>query len=371
MALALTLSRYVGRAYTVAALGMIVALTALVSLFDFIELLRRAAIRPEATFARCAEIAGLRLPWIMLEVLPFAMLLGGLLAFWRLTRSSELVVARGAGLSAWQFLAAPVVCAVGIGALAVAGGTPLSAVMRARAEALENALLRSGGGPAALTGGQLWLRQADRELTPDGVAIVQARGVRPGNDGSLTANEASVFRLDASDRLLSRIEAGPSRLEAGRWALTQARVVAPGRTPDPPRLLTLATDVTLDEVQDGFAAPDTLSVWALPGVIATLERSGFSALRQRLHFQSLLALPLLAGTMALIAAGFSMRPARRGGVAQMIGFGVAAGFALFVISRVAEQFGQSGTVPVPLAAWAPVASGFLLSVALLLHLEDG
>ena len=109
----------------------------------------------------------------------------------------------------------------------------------------------------------------------------------------------------------------------------------------------------------------------MPGFIALLERSGFSAIRHRLHFQSLLALPLLCATMALVGAGFSMRPARRGGVARMIGGGVAAGFALFMISKIAEEFGQSGALPVELAAWAPAASGLMLAVALLLHMEDG
>jgi lipopolysaccharide export system permease protein len=55
----------------------------------------------------------------------------------------------------------------------------------------------------------------------------------------------------------------------------------------------------------------------------------------------------------------------------MIGIGVASGFALFVVSKVAEEFGQSGALPPVLAAWAPAAAGLLLSVALLLHLEDG
>ena len=75
--------------------------------------------------------------------------------------------------------------------------------------------------------------------------------------------------------------------------------------------------------------------------------------------------------MCLLAAGFSMRSTRRGGVAQMIGSGVAAGFSLFVVSKVAAEFGQSGAIPPLLAAWAPAAAGMLLAMALLLHLEDG
>ena len=77
------------------------------SLFDFIELLRRAATKPDVGFGLVLEIAALRLPYVAMEILPFAVLLGGILAFWRLTRSSELIVARAAGVSAWQFLAAP------------------------------------------------------------------------------------------------------------------------------------------------------------------------------------------------------------------------------------------------------------------------
>ena len=87
---------------------MLAALTALVSLFDFLELLRESATAPHAGFGIVVEIEFLRVPWMMLQIMPFAVLLGGIFAFWRLSRSSELVVARAAGISAWQFLAMPV-----------------------------------------------------------------------------------------------------------------------------------------------------------------------------------------------------------------------------------------------------------------------
>ena len=48
-----------------------------------------------------------------------------------------------------------------------------------------------------------------------------------------------------------------------------------------------------------------------------------------------------------------------------------AGFALFVIDKVTSEFGEAGTLPVMLAAWAPASAGLMLSLALLLHLEDG
>jgi len=350
--------------------AMLLALSAVISLFDFIELLRRSSTKPDATFGLCVGIAALRLPYVGMQIVPFAVLLGGMLCFWRLTRSSELIVARAAGISAWEFLTAPCICAVLFGALTTAAISPLSAVMLTRAEALEDAYLRTGGGPLALDGGQLWLRQSDHTLTSKGVAIIHALGVQL-HGKTLIAHDVSIFHLDDKDRLLARVEANQATLGHDAWTLTGATLMRPDHAPEPPSTLTLPTDLTVARVQESFASPDTLSVWALPGFIALLDRSGFSSIRHRLHFQSLLALPLLCGTMCLVSAGFSMRPARRGGVARMIGGGVAAGFALFVISKMAEEFGQSGALPAVLAAWAPTASGLLLAVALLLHMEDG
>ena len=84
-----------------------------------------------------------------MQILPFAVLLGGILAFWRLTRSSELVVARAAGVSAWRFLAAPVLVRDRCSAcFATAAVSPVSAVMRARAETLDNTYLQDRRRPA-------------------------------------------------------------------------------------------------------------------------------------------------------------------------------------------------------------------------------
>ena len=370
MLVAATLSIYIARVFSLAVAGMLLALTGLVSLFDFIELLRRAATRPDVSFALCTEISALRVPFYAIEILPFAVLLGGILAFWRLTRSSELIVARAAGISAWQFLAAPLGCALVFGALATGGLSPLSSIMFARAEALEDTAINAVPSAVALNGGQLWLRQADHGLTADGVAILHARAVRLRGK-ALRADGVSIFRLDDHDRLLSRIEAADAVLSGGRWRLTRASSLTPDHLPVAVGDMRLATDLTVRRVQEGFASPDTLSVWQLPGFIALLRRSGFSAVRHELYFQTLLALPLLAGTMSLVAAGFSMRPARRGGTARMIGSGVGAGFALFTVSKVAAEFGQSGALPTVLAAWAPAGAGLLFALALLIHLEDG
>jgi lipopolysaccharide export system permease protein len=364
------LAVYISRLFMISVVAVLTALTGLVSLFDFLELLRRSATRPDATFGLVVEMALLRMPWAILEILPFAVLLGGLWAFWRLARSSELVVARAAGLSAWQFLLGPILCAFAIGIFGIAAISPISASLFARADTLEQNFLDAGGGPLALNGGQLWLRQGDNTGLHGGIAIIHATGVMM-RDQVLTTGPMTVFRIGPSDKMIDRIEAANAKLLPGDWLLADARLLVPGQMPTAPRAMSLPTDLNVSRIQQSFAAPDALSFWQLPGFIQVLARAGFSTVAHRLRFQALLALPLLCATMALVAAGFSMQTSRRGGIARMIGGGVASGFALFMLSQVAQQFGQSGALPVVLAAWAPAAAGLMLALSLLLHLEDG
>jgi lipopolysaccharide export system permease protein len=377
MTLTPTLSIYVARGFLGATLATLAGLTGLVALFDFIELLRRAATRPDVGFDVPATVAALRLPFVALQILPFAILLGGIIAFWRLTRSSELIVARAAGVSAWGFLAGPLLVALALGAGATAGLSPVSSMMLARAERMEFTLLRSGGGMTTLAGGRLWLRQADREIEAQGVAIISGRPVasRAADPRRATSRfelqSVTVWRLSGEDRPLARIEAPRAVLEPGQWVLHDAVAFGADRLASPQARIVLPTELTPGRIEDSFASPETLDVWSLPGFIAVLEEAGFSAVRHRIQFHSLLALPLLSVAMALLSAGFSMRHNRRGGVAQTIAAGVAAGFALFVIDRIAGEFGEAGSLPVILAAWAPALAGLLLALALLLHLEDG
>ncbi|CEF55517.1 LPS export ABC transporter permease LptG [Acetobacter ghanensis] len=370
MIVAVTLSRYIARQFMLSIMATIASLTGIVCLFDFIDLLRRVATRPDVSTNIVTEIAGLHIPYFMIEILPFGILLGGIICFWRLTRSSELIVARASGISAWQFLAAPLACAILIGTVATSMVSPLSSAMYRRAEELDQQYLRSGGGPLSLSSGSLWLRQADTQYDPHGEAILHAGGVQV-KEGELHIRNVSIFRLDHDDKLMMRIEAPDGYLKNAGWELRYASEVRPNSVLHPVGTVTLPTTLTLERVQESFASPDALSVWTLPGFITQLEHSGFSSIRHRIHFQSLLALPMLAGTMALVSAGFSMRPSRRGGVAKMVGSGVLAGFLLFTISKVAEQLGKSGALPPVLAAWAPTLAGLCLAIALLLHLEDG
>src|SRR5438105_4480791 len=104
MRLSKTLSSYIGRQFFYSFGAVFATLLALIFVFDLIELLRRTAAREHVSFALNLEMALLKLPNTAQTMLPFAVLFGTMLTYWRLTRSQELVIARAAGVSVWQFL---------------------------------------------------------------------------------------------------------------------------------------------------------------------------------------------------------------------------------------------------------------------------
>lgn len=364
MRISSTLSTYIGRQFLLCFLGVLFTLVLIVFLFDVIELLRRSAGRTGATVELVIQLSLLKLPKLAQEMVPFVVLFAAMIAFWRLTRSHELTVVRAAGVSVWQFLFPVVGTAVLIGALVLAIFNPVSAVFYAKHEQLEAQLFRGRSNLLAVSPTGVWLRQAEGSTN----SVVHALRV---SSQEFELYDVIIFTFEGQDKFVGRIDAASARLEPGYWVLRDAWVTSPDRPGRHEIEYRLPTEMTRERIQDGFAAPETISFWDLPAFIRTLEAAGFSALRHRLYWHRSIAGPLLLFAMVLIAATFSLRPPRRGGAMRMVVGGVGAGFLLFFLSNLVAALGQSASVPVLLAAWAPAAVSTLLGVSMLLHLEDG
>ena len=140
-------------------------------------------------------MAALKLPHTAQDVMPFAILFGTMLAFWRLTRSNELVVARAAGVSVWGFLTPAILVAMLVGVVAVTLFNPIASAMEASYEKLENRILRQSGDPLSLSNAGLWLRQSD---AADGQIIIHGEKVASPD---LLLRDVSVFFLEPALRI--------------------------------------------------------------------------------------------------------------------------------------------------------------------------
>jgi len=355
-----TLGRYFGWRFFKTIAAVFGGVFALIYVVDVVETLRRSGDTPAAGAAVVAWLSLLHTPIVAEQALPFAVLFGAMIAFLNLSRKLELVVARAAGVSVWQFLAPPLFVAAMIGVAMTVAYNPLSTSMKRQADRLEARLF----GAAAAPGGNVWLRQK----SVDGESVIHADG---RDDTAATLIHVQVFGFDRNGAFAERIDADEAILEDGYWRLTNAQVVSPGFDTLSTSVYLLATTLTRGDIAQAFVPPETVSFWGLSQLAEQTQRAGLNAAGYLLRYQELLAQPAMLAAMVLVAACFSLRFFRMGGVQKMVSGGVAAGFVLYVATKLINDLGAAGFFSVTVAGWSPAIVGCLFGVYVLLHQEDG
>jgi lipopolysaccharide export system permease protein len=361
------LARYFSARFLAAMVAMFLICCVLIFFVDFIEMLRRAGnYSGDISGFLLAWITLLRLPSFSELTLPFAVLIGAIGVFLMLSRSSELVVLRAAGVSVWQFALPAIIVAFLLGIAFVLLYNPMAAVARGEAERLyavafgrdESSLLTTDRKAGA------WLR----EDGADGPSVVHALEVL--NQG-LELTDVTVFQYDRQNALTERVEAKRASLKDGRWELEDAWVSAVGREPAFYHRYLISTYLTPTQVRDSLGTVFSISFWDLPNFINIAERAGLPATQYRVQYQLLLSRPFLLVTMVLIAATCSLKGFRFGNVQINAIFGLAAGFGFFVFSEVSRNFAIAGLTSAAAAAWVPVIIAASLALTVLLYKEDG
>lgn len=367
MRMSWTLSIYLGRQFLNGVGIVFGGCIALIFLVDVVELLRRAASRDALPLETILGMALLKLPNVAENALPFAFLFGAIWTFVRLTRSNELVVARASGVSAWEFMMPAVGLAFLIGVFMVTVYNPLSAALVGRYEQLEDRYLRGETSLLSVQSTGFWLRQGAAE----GPSVIHARRVVHVDGKSVRLEDVFVILYAHNDAFRGRIDAESATLVQGAWLLERARLTRTAIAPIDYPVYRLPTDLTPTQIRESFASPQTLSFWQLPRFIELARAAGFSALSHRLHWHEILATPVLLCAMVILAATFSLRLTRLGGVPQLAATGIMSGFLLYFLSDLSGALGISGLIPVFLAAWTPTLVALLLGLAMLFYLEDG
>ena len=357
-----TLARYIATKFTRSVVGVFIGVFVIVYAVDLVELLRKSGDAKEASGLLIALLSLLRTPIVLEQILPFAVLFGAMACFLTLTRKLELIVARAAGVSCWQFLAPPLLCVLAIGIASVTLYNPIAADLKQRADRIETKIF--GNSTSNISDSGLFIRQ--RSI--DGQAVIRAE---LASDNGRVLGRVSVFVFSGDGVFAERIDAAQAILKDGYWELHTVRVLRGGDPPEPYEIYLLATNLSQAQVTQSFGEPDTVPFWELTALISQMVQAGLDPVRYILRYEVLIARPLMLMAMVLIAASFSLRFARFGGVSKMVLSGVSVGFMLYVITKFVGDLGGAGVLSTGVAAWSPPVLGFMLGSYILLNQEDG
>ena len=300
--------------------------------------------------------AVLRVPTLIQQAAPLAVLAGCLFAFVQLARENVVVALRSAGVSTYRLvrMIAPVALAVLLLDLACAQWLSPHA---------ERAL------------DAWWSKSAPRgEPAPP-----QPHSFRVGPD-IVVASEAdssgkrlvgvSIYRRDAAGRLTQRLRADTAvfagdgwRLIAPRFELLGAAQVQRGRAAE----IAWRPGPQPQDVRGIFASDETVA----PGS-AQRALAGGAAARPPAFYRTTLqrswSAPFAALVMMLLAGPVLLINFRSGGAGPIVAC-LGAGLVFLVVDGVFTALGQGGNIPAVLGAWAAPAIFAAAGASALLFLE--
>ena len=269
-----TLIRYFGMRFLGAVTSVFLGIFVLIVLVDYIELMRRAADVPNLSAWMVAKTSFFRVPQLTERLLPFSVLVGAMACYLALSRRNELVVARSAGMSAWQFVAPAADRGLrdrdrGDRDLQSAVGCDARMVEEARSRDVRRHEERD----AAAERVRLLGAPAQRRRPIDRLCRLQ-----PGTGRAARRRQRVHLRPRRTRRWSGSRRSAPT-LEPGQWRLEQARIYVSGEPPRDHETYLVKTNLTSAQVRESFSTPETVPFWELPAYIEIAERSGLGRRR--------------------------------------------------------------------------------------------
>ena len=334
------LDRYLGRTFLGACLLILGVLAVLLSLFELI------AQMEDVGLGRALLYVLLTLPGRLLDLLPVATLLGGIVALGLFNDRGEIVAMEAAGVSA------PRICAAVLGAsllLMLAAGLLAELVvpaMEARARRMRVQEVAADLG-VTLPGEGFWVRR--------GPTFIHAGRML----GQGIAADLDLFTFDPAGRLQTAIQARTAVLQAdGRWQLREVverRIMDGAIFTQQVASLPLADFLRADQVGLLGAPPGSLSIPDLRRYIEVLQQSGQDADRYAIALWRKLGVPLNTLAMALLALSFVFGPTRDVGADYRVAIGTFVGIVLCFFDQMSVQWGLLLNLSPMLTALLPFA----------------
>lgn len=370
MRLSPTLALYVAWQFFIGIITAFFVITSVIMLVDFVELSRTVGSSNDIGIGTIITLTILKAPQLIEQTLPFVVLFGVMSALYKLNRSSELIVMRAAGMSAWKFLLPGIMVA---GLLGVFWTTVMNPVSIAADEQFRN--IRSGATSKTATAeGQndvkdIWMREGNSAGRTTIYARTADIGARKLQDVTFYRYRYDKMRDAIFD---SRYDAKSAQLlQTGYWILTDVTETRAGSPPQAYESLSAPTTLGWNTLREAAGESTNPQFWQMHSEIKKIRLAGFSAVPLQIKYYTLLALPITLIAMAIIAAGVSMQMTRSGGTLRLLIIGSALGFGVFFANNMMTAFGETGSLPALLAAWATPLFVLLLGLARLCTIEDG
>jgi lipopolysaccharide export system permease protein len=285
-----------------------------------------------------------RIPLIVNQVLPIAVLAAMLLSLGGFSRHNELTAMRACGVSSAQIVAPLVGVCLALSAFIFAWNEKVVPYFATRAHYINTIEIKKRQMQGLLGDQQVWAHGQDTFYN------IQSFDAR-----SRTLVGITIYPIDPEFHLKGLLEIPKAHWNGTQWAFRQGVQRVFGSDGE---IQTVALEPgTLDlreKPADLMAArrdAEEFSYGELSALIDNLRKKGLDTTEYLVDLHLKLAVPFVCTVMALISMPLGMRNLRSSSLANNIGVGLLIGASYWFVLALAVSLGHSGALPPIVAAW--------------------
>ncbi|MHA1558468.1 MAG: LptF/LptG family permease [Alphaproteobacteria bacterium] len=340
-------------------LGGVILVT---SLFETIELLRRAVGLHYIKIGTITEMVFLKIPEHTDKLLPFIFFLATIICLWRFNINNEIIAFRSIGLSIKQIITSLSLTGIAIGVFFLIFIHPIEIVMNVRLEHFEERIFKKVIKPLSISLSGIWFQeQQDNKKT-----IVHAPIVHLNTH---TFYQVSFYVFNQEEIYKEHFYAKKVLLKDNFWILYDVWHWNIDNQKNFYKEIEIPTKLSLSQIKDHYTDPSWISFWKMPKFIKTLKMNGLSTTHYELCWHNYIAKIGLMLSMVLLASAFCLRPHKYYHITPLILLGSIIGVVIYSLSNTLYALGLAERIPVILAVWAPVFATAALSLSFILHFE--
>jgi lipopolysaccharide export system permease protein len=354
-----TLSRYlVGQFVAIFApvMAAFVMLYVIIDLFDRLDILLRHHASMDAT----TRYFFFKIPLMLTQVTPPAVIVSVLLSLGLLSRRNEITALRANGISLSQTALPLLLVSLGVSLFALGWNETVVPYSSRKFQYVNNVEIRKRDLRGILSDREIWYHGGAGFYNIDHVDRLRQ-----------AVYGLVIYQFDEQFQLRDVLRIPRALWRDGDWVVEGGVRYTIGSdmlvTPIEPKSLSIPE--TLDDFLEVQREPEELSYSLLHKRIADLTRKGIDASHYLVDLHLKVALPFASVVLALVAIPIGGRLRRHPSIAAIVGLGTAVGFAYWVLLGLANSLGQSGALPPVVAAWAANVIFLLVGTILFLYSE--
>ncbi len=337
------LDRYLTVEFSRNLLFIVLCFIALFLIIDFFEK-TRMFLSNHATFQQMAAHFLYRIPMILSQTLPAAVLLASLIVCGNLSRHNEITAMKANGISLYRLTLPVLSIAAAVCVLVFLLSEWVTPYTNERAEHIRLIEVQKQKSMGSFKQDQIWYRGQ--------------RGIynfRLFDAQSSTLRGITIYHLDREMNLQMRLDAERGEWKEGRWIFHNILITRFERGEFPTMTNIASQTADIPETPDDFKVVqkdvETMGYAELRRYIQKLQAEGYDATRYIVDLHGKIAFSLVSLILAVIGISFSLHSERSGSIAQGIGAGLAIGFSYWLVFAFGMSLGRSGTLPPVAAAW--------------------